>query len=423
MPNNQSTPTNFIATVYGNLTPLNNSAFSKARLKIFYKGLNRNGSYITDEIAEKLVATLPGSPIVGYFDADSDDFLAHVAPEQNKPYGFVPQDMNFKWEMSLDPDGVYRTYACTDIILWTGRYPIASRIVGKSHSMELNPETISGEWIERDDVGFCYQYDFAEFFGLCVLGDEYEPCFEGSSFYELHKPSNQSMSEDLKEMFSLYKNELGNASENQTGGQIMEENEKDQIAEELENEVPEVEENKEEVEIPTDNEQVEEKEVEEETSEKEETEETETESEEEEEEETESEEESEEEEIEEEEKSEEETEQPDLNSQLAEKDAEIADLKAQLEELSNYKAQKVKEEKESVLDTYSNKLSEEEIAEFKSKFEDFENAIELKKEIALRILDKQVSEQVEETNYTLVSGRKEQLTGIEAIVAKYANKK
>ena len=165
----QITPTNFIATVYGNLTPLNNSAFSKARLKIFYKGLNRNGSYITDEIAEKMLSTLPGTPIVGFFDGDLDDFSGHMSPETSKPYGFVPQDMNFNWEMSLDPDGVYRTYACTDIILWTGRYPVASRIVGKSHSMELNPDTVQGEWVDDEELGFYFKFSNAEFFGLCVL--------------------------------------------------------------------------------------------------------------------------------------------------------------------------------------------------------------------------------------------------------------
>ena len=96
MSNQKSTPTNFVATVYGNLTPLNNSAFSKARLKIFYKGLNRNGSYITDEVAEKLLSTLPGTPIVGSFSGEKDDFEGHMpwSPEELKAYGFVPQDID-----------------------------------------------------------------------------------------------------------------------------------------------------------------------------------------------------------------------------------------------------------------------------------------------------------------------------------------
>lgn len=429
MSNQKSTPTNFVATVYGNLTPLNNSAFSKARLKIFYKGLNRNGSYITDEVAEKLLATLPGTPIVGNFSGEKDDFEGHMpwSPEELKAYGFVPQDMNFSWEMSLDPDGVYRTYACTDIVLWTGRYPIASRIVGKSHSMELNPDTVQGEWVEDGD-DYYFQFTNAEFFGLCILGNDYEPCFEGSSFYELHKDEEKpNFAKEVKEMFTLYKEELDIADENQTGGQVMEEENKDQIAEEvLEQEVPNVEE-QEEQEVPVQEENFEEQEPEQEEqpSDEEEPEQEETSEEEkpaEEEPETEeSEEEGEASDEEEQEESDEE--KPDLNSQLAEKDAEIADLKAQLAELSSYKAAKVLEEKEKVLETYSSKLSEEEVAEFKNKIDSYETATELKKEIALCILDKEVvEEEVENSNYAFVGNRKEKLTGIEAIVAKYAKK-
>jgi len=443
MGNQKITPTNFIATVYGNLTPLNNSAFSKARLKIFYKGLNRNGSYITDEVAEKLLATLPGTPIVGYFDGDNDDFLGHVSPEQNKPYGFVPQDMNFKWEMSLDPDGVYRTYACTDIVLWTGRYPIASRIVGKSHSMELNPNTVEGEWVDDGD-DFYYQFSNAEFFGLCILGDEYEPCFEGSSFYELHsnKEEENSISNELQEMFSLYKRELGIADENQTGGQEMEEENKDSVVEEVvvEEEVvvnneldqeEKVSDEKDDKEVKEEESSEVEENNEEENNDEEEKEEEKPETEEVSEEEDKKDEEEEQEEVSEEEETKEvaeeaseepESEEPDLNSQLAEKDAEIASLKAQLAELNSYKAQKVHEEKEQVIETYSNKLSEEEVENFKSKIDEFESAIELKKEIALCILDKEIQEAEESSNFSYVKSHKEELKGAEAIVARYAKK-
>ncbi|MCI7336865.1 MAG: hypothetical protein MSH35_09150 [Lactobacillus amylovorus] len=55
-----------------NLTTYNlekfNDVITKARCRIFYKYGNRNGTYITDEFAEKLVATLPYTPIKGIFD-------------------------------------------------------------------------------------------------------------------------------------------------------------------------------------------------------------------------------------------------------------------------------------------------------------------------------------------------------------------
>lgn len=426
MENQKSTPTNFVATVYGNLVPLNNSALSKARLKIFYKGMNRNGSYINEEIAEKLISTLPGTPVVGYYDSDKDDFLGHVSPESNRAYGFVPEEMNFKWEMFLDPDGVYRTYACTDIILWTGRYPIASKIVGKSHSMELNPDTVEGEWVEHDD-DFYFEFTNAEFFGLCVLGEEYEPCFEGSSFYELHQQENNaSISKDLKEMFSLYKSTIDSAEENPTGGQEMEDEKlkpqdlnNDSVEEEIKEQEEEV---KEEENKPSETE-----EVKDESSEEGKEEETDEEEKEEEQEEPEQEEEKEdesEETDEPEEEEEEEKEEVDFNSALAEKDKTIATLEAELKELREYKKAKVNEEKEEVLNTYSNKLTEEEIADFRNKIEDYNSAVELKKDIAVCLLDKQSNEEkIEESNYALINSRKNTFTGIEAIVAKYANKK
>ena len=425
MENQKSTPTNFVATVYGNLVPLNNSALSKARLKIFYKGMNRNGSYINEKIAEKLISTLPGTPVVGYYDSDKDDFLGHVSPESNRAYGFVPEEMNFKWEMFLDPDGVYRTYACTDIILWTGRYPIASKIVGKSHSMELNPDTVEGEWVEHDDE-YYFEFTNAEFFGLCVLGEEYEPCFEGSSFYELHQQENNaSISKDLKEMFSLYKSTIDSAEENPTGGQEMEDEklkpqdlDNDSVEEEVkdqEEEVKEEEENK-----PSETEEVKDESSEEgeEEADEEEKEEEQEEPEQEEEDEEESEE------TDEPKEEEEEKEEVDFNSALAEKDKTIATLEAELKELREYKKAKVNEEKEEVLNTYSNKLTEEEIADFRNKIEDYNSAVELKKDIAVCLLDKQSNEEkIEESNYALINSRKNTFTGIEAIVAKYANKK
>lgn len=443
------TPTNFVATVFGELTPLNNSALSKARLKIFYKGLNRNGSYITDEVAESLIATLPGTPIVGYYDGDKDDFLGHEDKEKSRCYGFVPQEMNFAWEMSLDPDGVYRTYACTDIILWTGRYPVASKIVGKSHSMELNPDTVEGEWVENDN-DFYFRFTRAEFIGLCVLGNEYEPCFEGSSFYELHiKDTNRDseLEKDLKELFSLYR-ALDDAGKNPTGGQEMEEENKDltpNVEEEvvISEEVEETDVENTEVEPASEEEQVEAEEAEEATEEvvedsenqpqvetdaelvvEDDNVEEEEEKEEKIEEEEEIEEENDDSEVlteEEEEESEESEEEDEFALLIKAKDVEIAQLRAELEDLKSYKIQKIDEEKTAMLNTYAEKLSEEELDEFKNKLGSYETALDLKKDIALCLLDKENAEAT--ADYSLVIQHKEEYFGADAIVANYIKSK
>ena len=52
---------------------------SKVQIKVCWVGdePNRNGSVITKEAALKMAQTLPGSPIVGYFNESRQDFEEH----------------------------------------------------------------------------------------------------------------------------------------------------------------------------------------------------------------------------------------------------------------------------------------------------------------------------------------------------------
>jgi hypothetical protein len=120
----------FDVYVYGELEKYN-EVLSKARCRIFYKYENRNGTYITDEFAEKLLNSLPYAPVKGIY-AD-DDFTDHgTARDQGRIYGIVPENPNASWEEFLDEDGVTRTYACTDVLIFTALYEEAKDIVGKS---------------------------------------------------------------------------------------------------------------------------------------------------------------------------------------------------------------------------------------------------------------------------------------------------
>lgn len=172
----------FPITVYSELKPLS-STLSLSRCRIFYKGLNRNGSYITDEFAEKLVKTLPYAPVKGIYEVD--DYTDHGEERDlGRIYGVVPAENNFAWEYHLDNDGVTRLYACSDVILYTALYKEANEIVGKAQSMELYEPSIKGEWEIRENQR-CFVFSDGCFLGLQVLGDDTEPCFEGSSFFEL----------------------------------------------------------------------------------------------------------------------------------------------------------------------------------------------------------------------------------------------
>lgn len=182
---------NFSVEVYGELTPYN-QVLSKARLRIFYKYGNRNGSYITDEFAEKLIGSLPYSPVKGIYSPSEKDFTSHGdARDLGRIYGIVPQETNFAWEDHMDKDGILRTYACTDVLLFTALYPEAQQILGSSQSMELYRPSLRGDWQMVDGEEY-YVYTDGCFLGLQVLGDKVEPCFEGAAFF--------SLCESLKEL-------------------------------------------------------------------------------------------------------------------------------------------------------------------------------------------------------------------------------
>ena len=189
MAEDKKIPLDFNVQIYGDLEPYS-STISKARVRVFYRGLNRNGSFITDEFAEKLISTLPYAPVKGIYDDESQDFSDHGngLNSLGKAYGVVPENGNGQWERHIDSDGVERVYWCTDVLLWTALYESAKQIPGKCQSMELYPDSIKGEWKEFDNFwGFVFEE--GSFLGLQVLGsingEKVEPCFEGSAFYTL----------------------------------------------------------------------------------------------------------------------------------------------------------------------------------------------------------------------------------------------
>lgn len=206
--------TTFNVEIYEQLTP-QSSTLSKSRCRIFYKGLNRNGSFISNEFAEKLMATIPYTPIKGIFDTYEGEYTDHGDKSSlGRIYGIVPENCNFKWEKHLDDDGVEREYACVDVLIYTGLYQEAASIVGSPQSMELWKPSIKGKW------GFiegkrCYIFEDASFLGLQVLGQEIEPCFEGAGFFSLldtlnnYRDTAQEEEEMYKSVFKLSDREKG----------------------------------------------------------------------------------------------------------------------------------------------------------------------------------------------------------------------
>ena len=94
----------FPVSIYGKIEKFSDT-ISRARVRIFYKGLNRNATYITEEFAEKLIKTLSYVPVKGIFE--EADYTDHGDKRsEGRIYGVVPSDHNFAWEKHADEDGV-----------------------------------------------------------------------------------------------------------------------------------------------------------------------------------------------------------------------------------------------------------------------------------------------------------------------------
>lgn len=203
-------------TVFGNLTPYND-VISKGRVRIFYKGLNRNNTYITEEFAEKLLSTISYTPICGIYSEEDGDFTDHGESRKlAKAYGVVPENPNITWEKHLDDDGVEREYACADVLLWTARYEEANKIPGKGQSMELYDKSIKGSWQYGNGKRY-FKFTDGSFIGLTPLGDAVEPCFEGAAFYTLAA----SLEEMIEELKNYSKENNKNNSKGGTSGMVL----------------------------------------------------------------------------------------------------------------------------------------------------------------------------------------------------------
>ena len=230
-----NTPCEFI-----NITPVN-PLISKCQIKVCYVDdkPNRNKSVITKDVATEMANSLPGSPIVGFFNENTEDFEEHSRiielsngefrmRDNTRPYGFVDLGAKVWFQKFLDDGVVEREYLMTEGYLWTGQYPECKRVVdkGNNHSMELDEKTLNATWA-KDSNGKpqFFIINKAIISKLCILGEENEPCFEGSqinvnfSFDDGFKNTLFSMMNELKEfmkeggpkVFTQYAVEIGDS--------------------------------------------------------------------------------------------------------------------------------------------------------------------------------------------------------------------
>lgn len=187
-----------------------NPIISRYTVRVMYAGKNRNGTYFSKEVVNKMTETLGGIPVIGQYSEKDADFMAHgdlvfrtnadgsaeIVTEGIESYGFVDLQPNYWWSNHIDPDGVTREYLNVEVFLWTGRYPELERLSnGKNnHSMEI---VATGDYQEMDGETYFVCDDNTYFTGLCILGEEVEPCFEGSAIVPQFALLKQERMEEL----------------------------------------------------------------------------------------------------------------------------------------------------------------------------------------------------------------------------------
>lgn len=145
---------------------------------------NPNLTVINKEVGKQIAATLPGAPVVGFFNEETGDFEQHsrkieikdgqlFSKDLTRPYGFV--SFEAPWYQDFMENGVVRTYLMCKAYLWTRQYAEASLALNKGQSMELDENSMSGYY-----EGDVFVFTQATLDKLCILGDAYAPCFEGA---------------------------------------------------------------------------------------------------------------------------------------------------------------------------------------------------------------------------------------------------
>lgn len=165
-----------------------NESFASAKLRAFYLGGNRNGSFISKASTNDAIPTMYNCPIVCNYDVESDTIGGHdmdVVPTDSgdiklinltSAIGVIPAGAKYAFEKIEEEDGSVHEYFVVDAILWK-RSPAYDKIKRDgivSQSMEI---TVTDGHMQGD----LYVIEKFIFTAFCLLGEGVEPCFESAS--------------------------------------------------------------------------------------------------------------------------------------------------------------------------------------------------------------------------------------------------
>lgn len=200
--------------------PTEGEAIGRLRVGVFSKGWNDNGSYITDEIANKLIADANKGniPVVGFYDRTHQDWDGHVGPNLAGGFGYIEKFIG--WQPMVERrTGVTKDYAVFSVVMFVEYFDEAKQVLGKGQSMELDEKSIAGRFEEREGR-YGYIYSNAKLSCLTILGKGHEPCYSASYFFEKYKNFSTVLNDLKEQVISLEKGRTEQMEENMVQGTI-----------------------------------------------------------------------------------------------------------------------------------------------------------------------------------------------------------
>lgn len=190
-----------------------NEKFSRGKLKVFYQGETADHRYFSESFSEKLLQSIPYTPIVSRYNSETKDFEGHAS--EQSIYGIVDPCRQPSFEK--DESGV--NWAICDVVLYTERPDqtgeIAKQIIGHSQSLEMTDAKYT---VNYDAKRHFKNIEFTDgkFIGISVLGTDQAPAFTGSQFFSCGKENFEEKMQILRE----YCENEGQKEKVSNGGQM-----------------------------------------------------------------------------------------------------------------------------------------------------------------------------------------------------------
>ena len=213
-----------------------NDEFTLCKCWVMSCGRNRNMSYIAKETVEKSLSSLDYAPVVGFlYKNDKGEYriAGHECHLDTEEWELIPDTQAFgvvkpnsySWEV-IDEYGVESEYLCAELVMWTGRFKglldsVYSEDIYWAQSMEIQVQEYR-PW--EDDSNYVEILEMS-FSALCLLGkydnpdENVTPCFINARV----EPVKFSIAEfadqlaELKDRLFAFENKEGeNVDENKT---------------------------------------------------------------------------------------------------------------------------------------------------------------------------------------------------------------